>query len=119
MQPMINIDVPDLELACRFYGEALSLQVRRSLFDGTVIELAGAGLPIFLLEKPAGSIAAAAQSRNYGRHWTPVHLDVAVAISTWRWRARWTRGRCSKVTSTARNGAASRGSPIRSGMGSA
>ncbi|WP_313920126.1 VOC family protein [Tahibacter sp.] len=78
MQPMINIDVPDLERACRFYAEALSLQVRRSLFDGTVVELAGAGLPIFLLEKPAGSIAAAAQPRNYARHWTPVHFDVAV-----------------------------------------
>lgn len=78
MQPMMNIDVPDLDHGCRFYGEALSLGIRRSLFDGAVIELGGAGVPIFLLEKPAGSIAAAAQPRDYARHWTPVHFDVAV-----------------------------------------
>jgi predicted enzyme related to lactoylglutathione lyase len=40
----------------------------------------GASSPIYLLKKPAGSAASAtlATLRNYGRHWTPVHLDVAV-----------------------------------------
>jgi uncharacterized glyoxalase superfamily protein PhnB len=33
---------------------------------------------MYLLAKPAGSPAAPGAARGYGRHWTPVHLDVAV-----------------------------------------
>ena len=37
-------------------------------------------MPIYLLSKPAGSPAAAGtrRGRDYARHWTPVHLDIAV-----------------------------------------
>lgn len=77
-QLLINIDVPDLEAASRFYCDALGLQVERQLFERSVVELGGAGVPIFLLHKPAGSVAAAAQRRDYARHWTAVHFDVAV-----------------------------------------
>jgi lactoylglutathione lyase len=75
---LINIDVPDLDAACRFYCEALGLHVERHLFGGSIAELGGANAAFFLLRKPAGSVAAAAQPRNYARHWTPVHFDVAV-----------------------------------------
>lgn len=41
----------------------------------------GLSAPIYLLLKPAGSLAAktASQRRVYSRHWTPVHLDFVVA----------------------------------------
>jgi len=75
---LVNIDVDDLERATRFYCEGLGLRVGRR-FDGW-LELLGADAPIYLLPKPAGSIVApaSAQQRDYGRHWTPVHLDFVV-----------------------------------------
>ena len=43
------------------------------------MELLGATCAIYLLAKPAGSSPAdGAPPRDYGRHWTPVHLDVVV-----------------------------------------
>lgn len=78
MQLLLNIDVPDLDEALRFYTEALGLSLRRRLFDGAILELAGAPVPLFLIAAPAGSTAAAAQRRDYARHWTPVHFDLAV-----------------------------------------
>lgn len=78
-QLLLNIDVPDLDMARRFYCAALDLQFARSLFDRSAIELRGADFAIFLLHRPSGSIAAAAHPRDYARHWTPVHVDVAVA----------------------------------------
>jgi catechol 2,3-dioxygenase-like lactoylglutathione lyase family enzyme len=76
---LVNIDVGDLEKAVAFYCEALGLRVGRR-FGNEVVELLGAAAPIYLLEKPARSTAAATtrQRRSYGRHWTPVHLDVVV-----------------------------------------
>jgi uncharacterized glyoxalase superfamily protein PhnB len=40
----------------------------------------GASSPIYLMEKKPGTSASAytSQLRNYGRHWTPVHLDFIV-----------------------------------------
>ena len=77
MTVLINIDVPDLKRAVAFYTEAFDLKViRRFGEDGA--ELAGWPVSLFLLEKPAGSIGAADQPRTDERHWTPVHLDVAV-----------------------------------------
>lgn len=74
----INIDVPDLRGATRFYVDAFGLRVGRR-FDGAV-ELLGAAVPIFLLAKGEGTLpfAGAAAGRSYGRHWTPVHIDVIV-----------------------------------------
>jgi lactoylglutathione lyase len=75
---LVNIDVPDLERAVAFYCDALGLRVARRL-GGAVVELAGAGVPLYLLEKRAGSVPApGAAARDYGRHWTPVHLDLVV-----------------------------------------
>jgi predicted enzyme related to lactoylglutathione lyase len=77
---LINIDVDDLERATAFYTAAFGLTVGRKL-GPAITELLGAGAPIYLLEKAAGSAAgpATADRRRYARHWTPVHLDFVVA----------------------------------------
>ena len=77
MQLLVNIDVADLADAERFYGAAFGLAaVRRFGDDG--VELGGMQTPVFLLRKPQGSVAAADSSRDYARHWTPIHCDVVV-----------------------------------------
>ena len=74
---LINIDVDDLERATAFYTTALPLRLGRR-FGGNGVELLGANSPIYLLAKAAGSEGAPGAARSYGRHWTPVHLDVVV-----------------------------------------
>ena len=78
-QLIVNIDVDDLEKGIRFYTGALGLRIGRR-FTGGGIELVGAEAPIYLLVAAPGSapFRGAAQARDYGRHWTPVHLDFAV-----------------------------------------
>lgn len=80
MELLVNIDVDDLDKALRFYTSAFGLQVGRR-FGADGVELLGASSAIYLLVKPAGSRAtqASSQVRDYGRHWTPVHLDLVVA----------------------------------------
>ncbi|HYD84412.1 MAG TPA: VOC family protein [Opitutus sp.] len=79
MQVLINIDVPDLEQGIAFYQRALPLTLARRMFDGTVAEMRAENVRIYLLEKPQGSAPFThAEARDYGRHWTPVHLDFAV-----------------------------------------
>jgi predicted enzyme related to lactoylglutathione lyase len=75
---LVNIDVDDLEKGAAFYCEGLGLRVGRR-FEGWM-ELIGAAAPIYLLPKPAGSPVSpvADEKRDYGRHWTPVHLDFVV-----------------------------------------
>jgi predicted enzyme related to lactoylglutathione lyase len=77
MSVLINIDVPDLAPAVAFYTEAFGLTVTRRFGDGGA-ELSGWPAAVYLLEKPAGTMGAGDQPRAYGRHWTPVHLDVVV-----------------------------------------
>ncbi len=76
---LVNIDVDDLEEAIRFYREAFGLTIGRRFGSGGA-EMLGSSAPIYLLAKPPGSVATAAtgQVRDYGRHWTPVHLDFVV-----------------------------------------
>jgi catechol 2,3-dioxygenase-like lactoylglutathione lyase family enzyme len=75
---LVNIDVEDLEKGTRFYCDALGLRVGRR-FEGW-LELVGGDAPIYLLPKQAGTPVSSAtqQTRGYGRHWTPVHLDFVV-----------------------------------------
>lgn len=75
----VCIDVDDLERGIAFYTAALGLTVARRLRSDWA-ELAGAPVPIDLLANAAGTAAspAAAARRDYGRHWTPVHLDLVV-----------------------------------------
>jgi len=78
-QLLVNVDVPDLARAERFYTAALGLTVGRR-FGEAAVELLGAAAPIYLLASPAGSppFSGATEKRRYERHWTPVHLDFAV-----------------------------------------
>jgi predicted enzyme related to lactoylglutathione lyase len=76
---LINIDVPDLVPAIAFYTAALELKHTRTL-DGDVAELCGASINVYLLQKVPGTAAAMTPvvSRDYRRHWTPVHFDLVV-----------------------------------------
>ena len=76
---IVNLDVPDLARASTFYCRVFGVQVGRRLGDGAV-ELLGLEAPLYLLETADGSAAAGTSSarRDYRRHWTPVHLDIAV-----------------------------------------
>lgn len=75
----ICVDVDDLERGIAFYTRALGLTLGRR-FDDQWVELLGAPVPIDLLVNAAGTRAspAAEASRDYRRHWTPVHVDVVV-----------------------------------------
>jgi predicted enzyme related to lactoylglutathione lyase len=77
---LVNIDVSDLEAGIRFYSSALPLRLGRRL--GTdMAELLGAEIPIVLIQNRAGTqpFTGAETTRHYDRHWTPVHIDIAVA----------------------------------------
>jgi len=76
----ICLDVSDLDAGIAFYEQALELRLARR-HGREWAELTGAEVPIDLLAKPAGSRThpGAAAARDYARHWTPVHLDFAVA----------------------------------------
>jgi catechol 2,3-dioxygenase-like lactoylglutathione lyase family enzyme len=52
---LINIDVPNLEQAIRFYEAAVGLRLSRRLFGDKVAEMIGASSPIYLITKPEGS----------------------------------------------------------------
>jgi predicted enzyme related to lactoylglutathione lyase len=79
MDLLVNIDVDNLDHAIQFYTNAFELKVGRR-FGADCAELIGGSAPIYLLVKEAGSQASreSDQVRDYGRHWTPVHLDVVV-----------------------------------------
>jgi catechol 2,3-dioxygenase-like lactoylglutathione lyase family enzyme len=75
----ISIDVPNLPDAIRFYTAAFGFEKVFEPVPGVVVMRAG-GIGICLLEKHEGSIPAVGSDdrRRYGRHWTPVHMDVHV-----------------------------------------
>lgn len=79
MRVLINIDVPELAPAIDFYREVLNLNISR-VIDDDVAELTGASSTLYLLKKAAGSNPSkdSPYSRQYARHWTPVHLDFVV-----------------------------------------
>jgi predicted enzyme related to lactoylglutathione lyase len=74
------IEVTDAEAGINFYCDGLGLTLKRQ-WSPRWIELDGANLPIFLLAGRS-SVADLGQgrsaSRDYARHWTPVHLDFVV-----------------------------------------
>jgi predicted enzyme related to lactoylglutathione lyase len=75
----INIDVDDLEKAVEFYSAAVGLTPLRR-FGASAVELTGAEVPVYLLHKRPGTLPfeQAPSGRDYGRHWTPVHVDFMV-----------------------------------------
>ena len=74
---LVNIDVPDLASAEKFYTRAFGLKPTRR-FGPEGVELSGWPVKVYLLVKPEGAIGAGDDPRRYSRHWTPVHLDVIV-----------------------------------------
>jgi predicted enzyme related to lactoylglutathione lyase len=77
MSLLLNIDVPDVAVAERFYVAAFGLTVGRR-FGDDFVELLGWPAPLYLLQKDAETVGAGGDLRRYGRHWTPVHADIAV-----------------------------------------
>lgn len=87
MRLLVNIDVPELNLAIDFYRAALGLRLNR-IIDRDVAELVGGSSVIYLLAKPAGTSSTVwpgtsptqepVARRCYTRHWTPIHLDIVV-----------------------------------------
>lgn len=76
----ICIDVPDLDRGIAFYSRALGLRLGRRNGPHWA-EMLGAGCPVDLMpvEEGSRSSPSAETTRSYGRHWTPVHLDLAVS----------------------------------------
>lgn len=75
----VNVDVPDLEEGIRFYT-TFGLTLSRRL-GPDFAELLGGGVPIYLICQQAGTAPLPGKTavRDYGRHWTPVHLDFVVS----------------------------------------
>jgi predicted enzyme related to lactoylglutathione lyase len=80
MDMLVNIDVDDLPRGIAFYEQAIGLRVGRR-FGAFGVEMLGGSAAVYLLVKPAGTQPAPGvdEARRYRRHWTPVHLDFAVA----------------------------------------
>jgi len=70
----ICIDVDDVGRAVRFYGESIGLSVVKQEADWAQLKVGDQTLWIMKSAPgPSGAI-----SRDYRRHWTPVHLDFQV-----------------------------------------
>ncbi|REJ85766.1 MAG: VOC family protein [Acidobacteria bacterium] len=79
MEILVNIDVPELEAGIEFYSTGLGFEHLRTL-GGRVAEMRCGDCRVYLLAKAAGTapFEGGADVRRYERHWTPVHLDLAV-----------------------------------------
>jgi predicted enzyme related to lactoylglutathione lyase len=75
----VSIDVPDLESGLSFYRRVFGFHETGRPFP-TMAVLDAGNVTICLHQKEAGTRATPAEgsSRDYGRHWTPVHLDIHV-----------------------------------------
>jgi len=75
----VYIEIDDLERGITFYVEGLGLSVARRLTPHWV-ELAGAQMPIHLLARPEPLFESGEHvlRKDFGRHWTPIHLDFVV-----------------------------------------
>lgn len=76
----VSIDVPNLEEGLRFYREVFGFVETARPFPSMAIVDAN-NVTVCMHEKKAGtkSSPAGAATRQYDRHWTPVHLDLHVA----------------------------------------
>jgi predicted enzyme related to lactoylglutathione lyase len=74
MEFSICIDVDDVDRAIEFYGRGLGLTVVDHEPDWAQVKLGNQ--TFWIMKVPAG--AQGQISRDYRRHWTPVHLDFAV-----------------------------------------
>lgn len=74
MEFSICIDVDDVSRAVEFYGRGLGLTVVKQESDWAQVKLGDQ--TFWIMKAPPG--AEGPISRDYRRHWTPVHLDFAV-----------------------------------------
>src|ERR1700730_4729090 len=74
MEFSICIDVDDVDRAVEFYGRGIGLTGVEQHPDWAQVKL---GDQTFLIMKAPGGVQASI-SRDYRRHWTPVHLDFAI-----------------------------------------
>lgn len=72
----VSIDVSDLKQAESFYIDALGCKKIRDQ-GGDMSVLSTENCDIYLQEKHAGTkpLVSSEVTRDYERHWTPVHLD--------------------------------------------
>lgn len=75
----VGIDVPSLAEGVAFYCAAFGFTERSRPVPGVAV-LHGLNVELCLLEKPSASKPSpdTGDRRTYGRHWTPVHLDIHV-----------------------------------------
>jgi catechol 2,3-dioxygenase-like lactoylglutathione lyase family enzyme len=75
----VYIEIDDLARGIAFYVDGLGLRVKRRLTPRWV-ELDGAQTPIHLLARPEPEFQTGEHilSKDFARHWTPVHLDFVV-----------------------------------------
>ena len=75
----VSIDVPSLEKGVGFYSAAFGFSKVAEPYPGVIVLRAG-DMSICLLEKLPGSKPSpnTVDTRDYQRHWTPVHLDFQV-----------------------------------------
>jgi predicted enzyme related to lactoylglutathione lyase len=73
------IEVADLEHGITFYCDGLGLRLKHRLSPRWV-ELDGTNLPVFLLgdRSEVAELGTTHARRDFGRHWTPVHLDFII-----------------------------------------
>ena len=74
MEFSVCIDVDDVDRAVEFYGRGIGLTVVEQHPDWAHIKL---GAQTFWIMKAPPGVQGPI-SRDYRRHWTPVHLDFAV-----------------------------------------
>jgi len=75
----VSVDVPSLADGIAFYGQAFGFEVSATPVPGVAVLKLGSAT-LCLLEKKEGSRPSphTTDMRRYGRHWTPVHLDIHV-----------------------------------------
>ena len=75
----VSTDVPNLEEGLRFYREVFGFVETVRPFPSMAI-LDANNVTVCMHEKPSGTKPAPTSpaTRNYDRHWTPVHLDLHV-----------------------------------------
>jgi predicted enzyme related to lactoylglutathione lyase len=75
----ICVDVSDIKQGTKFYATALGCEIRQEKHQSS--ELTTENITIHLIKKEENSnpLINESASRNYKRHWPPVHLDFAVA----------------------------------------
>ena len=75
----VSVDVPNLADGVRFYSTAFGFAKVAEPIPGLAVLRAGDS-EICILEKAAGTAPSehTPEKRHYGRHWTPVHMDLHV-----------------------------------------